>query len=60
MTLKKNPDMWDSDVFSLIADKSHSGTTLSTYTARGSVKRGAEKTADFLLRGKRDTEGRGI
>ncbi len=49
---EKNPDMWNSDVFSLIADKSHSGTTLSTYTARGSVKRGLRNSGFFIKRKK--------
>ena len=35
----KNPDMWSSSLFEKIAANSHPGTTCSTYTAAGSVKR---------------------
>jgi len=35
-----NPDMWSEQVFSHIQRLSHSGTSLSTYTAAGFVRRG--------------------
>lgn len=36
----KNPDLWTSDLFKVMARLSHSGTTFSTFTAAGLVKRG--------------------
>jgi tRNA 5-methylaminomethyl-2-thiouridine biosynthesis bifunctional protein len=36
----KNPSMWNSTLYSLLADLSHSGTTLATFTAVGAVRRG--------------------
>lgn len=36
----KNPDMWSEDVFSNMARLSHAGTTFSTFTSAGFVKRG--------------------
>jgi tRNA 5-methylaminomethyl-2-thiouridine biosynthesis bifunctional protein len=36
----KNPDMWSEDIFARMAALSHSCTTLSTFTAAGSVRRG--------------------
>lgn len=36
----RNPDMWSDQVFSHISRLSHAGTTFSTYTSAGSVKRG--------------------
>lgn len=35
----KNPGMWSDQVFSLMAKNSHQGTTCSTYTCAGFVKR---------------------
>jgi tRNA 5-methylaminomethyl-2-thiouridine biosynthesis bifunctional protein len=35
-----NPEMWTEDVFKQIAAHSHSGTTLTTYSAAGFVRRG--------------------
>lgn len=39
-TPSRNPDMWTERVFAEIARLSHRGTTLSTFTAAGFVKRG--------------------
>jgi len=36
----KNPEMWHQDLFSTIAKLSHTGTTLSTFTSAGVVRRG--------------------
>ncbi len=36
----KNPDMWRPDVFEVLAQLSHRGTTLATFTAAGFVNRG--------------------
>jgi len=36
----KNPEMWHQDLFSAIAKLSHTGTTLSTFTSAGVVRRG--------------------
>ncbi len=49
---EKNPDMWSDEVFSLICSKSHTGTTLSSYTACGMVKKGLRKAGFFIKRGK--------
>lgn len=38
----KNPDMWSQDLFNLMAQMSHTGTTLATFTAAGFVKRGLQ------------------
>ena len=38
----KNPSMWSDDLFSLISKLSGPGTTASTFTAAGIVKRGLE------------------
>ena len=50
----KNPEMWTDRLFQAMAEKSHSGTTCSSFTAAGSVKRGLseagfhiEKTSGF-------------
>lgn len=39
-TPSRNPDMWTEKVFAEVARLSHKGTTLSTFTAAGFVKRG--------------------
>lgn len=39
-TPSRNPDMWTEKVFAEIARLSHKGTTLSTFTSAGFVKRG--------------------
>lgn len=39
-TPSRNPDMWTDKIFAEIARLSHKGTTLSTFTAAGFVKRG--------------------
>jgi tRNA 5-methylaminomethyl-2-thiouridine biosynthesis bifunctional protein len=49
---EKNPDMWSDNVFSLIYSKSRKGTTLSSYTACGMVKKGLRKAGFFIKRGK--------
>ena len=49
---EKNPDMWSTEIFSLVAEKSHKGTTLATYTAKGSVKNGLRNAGFFIKRGK--------
>jgi tRNA 5-methylaminomethyl-2-thiouridine biosynthesis bifunctional protein len=36
----KNPQMWTPDLFQLMFELSHPGTTLSTFTAAGMVRRG--------------------
>ena len=36
----KNPDMWQDNLFTNLARLSHSGSTVSTFTAAGIVKRG--------------------
>jgi len=44
----KNPDMWSQKLFSLIAQNSRDGTTCSTYTCAGLVKRNLQK-AGFVV-----------
>ncbi|WP_299378935.1 bifunctional tRNA (5-methylaminomethyl-2-thiouridine)(34)-methyltransferase MnmD/FAD-dependent 5-carboxymethylaminomethyl-2-thiouridine(34) oxidoreductase MnmC [uncultured Kiloniella sp.] len=39
---KKNPDMWNAEVYELLAAKSKSGTKLASFTAAGHVRRGLE------------------
>ena len=36
----KNPDLWTPEIFQSVARLSHTGTTLSTFTASGEVRRG--------------------
>ena len=48
----KNPDMWSSGIFSLVGEKSHEGTTLATYTAKGTVKKGLREAGFFIKRRK--------
>lgn len=48
----KNPDMWNENVFKIIADNSKKGTTFATFTAAGIVKRGL-RAAGFLVRRKK-------
>lgn len=36
----KNPDMWRDELFAQLANHSHQGTTLATFTCAGLVKRG--------------------
>lgn len=36
----RNPDMWQSELFDTLAKLSHSGTTISTFTSAGRVRRG--------------------
>ena len=48
----KNPDMWSSRIFDLVGEKSHQGTTLSTYTAKGAVKKGLRESGFFIKRRK--------
>ncbi|MBF0485376.1 MAG: tRNA (5-methylaminomethyl-2-thiouridine)(34)-methyltransferase MnmD [Candidatus Omnitrophica bacterium] len=38
----KNPEMWSPEVFKAMAALSHEGTTLSTFTVAGNVRRGLE------------------
>ncbi len=56
---EKNPDMWNSRIFLLIAENSHAGTTLATYTAKGLVKQGL-RDAGFLSKERRDSGKNGI
>ncbi len=49
---EKNPDMWSSDIFSLVGNKSHKGTTLATYTSKGDVKKGLREAGFFIKRKK--------
>ncbi|WP_179188689.1 bifunctional tRNA (5-methylaminomethyl-2-thiouridine)(34)-methyltransferase MnmD/FAD-dependent 5-carboxymethylaminomethyl-2-thiouridine(34) oxidoreductase MnmC [Kiloniella majae] len=39
---KKNPDMWNAEIYELLAAKSKSGTKLASFTAAGHVRRGLE------------------
>ena len=39
----KNPDMWSDKLFETVANLSHSGTTFSTFTSAGIVRRGLQK-----------------
>ncbi|WP_417453480.1 bifunctional tRNA (5-methylaminomethyl-2-thiouridine)(34)-methyltransferase MnmD/FAD-dependent 5-carboxymethylaminomethyl-2-thiouridine(34) oxidoreductase MnmC [Kiloniella sp.] len=39
---KKNPDMWNAEVYELLAAKSKSGAKLASFTAAGHVRRGLE------------------
>ncbi|MBU2114813.1 MAG: bifunctional tRNA (5-methylaminomethyl-2-thiouridine)(34)-methyltransferase MnmD/FAD-dependent 5-carboxymethylaminomethyl-2-thiouridine(34) oxidoreductase MnmC [Gammaproteobacteria bacterium] len=39
----KNPDMWQDNLFHNLARLSHSGSTVSTFTAAGIVKRGLQQ-----------------
>ncbi len=48
----KNPDMWNSKLFTVLAELSHSKTTLSTFTAAGFVKRGLQ-AAGFSVQKKK-------
>ncbi|WP_162200134.1 bifunctional tRNA (5-methylaminomethyl-2-thiouridine)(34)-methyltransferase MnmD/FAD-dependent 5-carboxymethylaminomethyl-2-thiouridine(34) oxidoreductase MnmC [Kiloniella spongiae] len=41
-TPKKNPEMWNVDVYKLLARKSKPGTKLASFTAAGHVRRGLE------------------
>jgi len=43
-TPAKNPELWNENIFDLIAKNSRPGATLSTYTAAGSVKRNLESS----------------
>lgn len=45
----KNPQMWQPSLFSALAALSHSSTTIATFTAAGSVKRGLEQ-AGFTVK----------
>lgn len=36
----KNPDMWSDDIFRFLSKHSHAGTSLASFTAAGSVRRG--------------------
>jgi tRNA 5-methylaminomethyl-2-thiouridine biosynthesis bifunctional protein len=44
----KNPDMWSQQLFEKLAQNSHTGTTCSTYTSAGFVKRNMQ-AAGFLV-----------
>ena len=44
----KNPAMWAAPVMQKIAEHSHAGTTLATYSSAGAVRRGLEQ-AGFLV-----------
>lgn len=44
----KNPDMWSDHLFQAMAQLSHRGTTLATFTAAGLVRRGL-KAAGFSI-----------
>lgn len=46
---QKNPDMWQPPIFTRMAELSHAGTTLSTFTAAGDVRRGLS-AAGFAMR----------
>ena len=39
----KNPDMWSDALFNAMADLSHAGTRLATFTAAGKVRRGLQQ-----------------
>lgn len=45
----KNPDMWSDKVFQEMARLSHKGTTFSTYTSSGYVRKGLESVG-FLVK----------
>ncbi|WNO60026.1 bifunctional tRNA (5-methylaminomethyl-2-thiouridine)(34)-methyltransferase MnmD/FAD-dependent 5-carboxymethylaminomethyl-2-thiouridine(34) oxidoreductase MnmC [Rheinheimera sp. MMS21-TC3] len=45
----KNPQMWQPSLFSALARLSHPNTTIATFTAAGSVKRGLEE-AGFTVK----------
>ena len=49
---EKNPDMWSSEIFTLVGGKSHNGTTLATYTSKGLVKEGLRNAGFFVKRRK--------
>ncbi len=49
---EKNPDMWSSELFMLMADKSKHGTTLASYTSKGVVKKGLRNAGFFIKRKK--------
>lgn len=49
---KKNPDMWNSDLYSEIARLSHSETTLGSFTAVGHVRRGLAAVGFTVKRAK--------
>jgi len=44
----KNPDMWSQSLFEKIANNSHAGTSCSTYTAAGFVRRNMQ-SAGFVV-----------
>ncbi|KKJ77438.1 hypothetical protein WH95_06970 [Kiloniella litopenaei] len=44
----KNPDMWNAEVYELLAAKSKPGTKLASFTAAGHVRRGLED-AEFRI-----------
>ncbi len=46
----RNPDMWTEALFKTIADLSVSGTTFSTYTSAGSVRRNLLQTGFTVLK----------
>ena len=41
---KRNPEMWNQKVFHVLAKRSHSDTTLSTFSAAGFVRQNLEKS----------------
>ncbi|PIE88976.1 MAG: hypothetical protein CR997_13340 [Acidobacteria bacterium] len=47
-----NPELWNERVFSALAAHSKSGTTLSTYTASGFVRRGLEEAGFAMQKAK--------
>lgn len=46
----KNPEMWSLNVFNVVALNSKKGTTFSTFTAAGIVKRGLREAGFFVKR----------
>ncbi len=48
----KNPEMWSSELFNILAELSHDQTTLSTFTAAGFVRRGLESSGFSIKKSK--------
>ena len=44
----RNPEMWSSDVFTRMRPLSHAGTTFSTFTVAGHVRRGLQEVGFSL------------
>ena len=46
----KNPELWHADVFTTMAQLSTIGTTVTTFTAAGAVKRGLEEAGFSVIK----------